>query len=272
MWPVPVPVGTDSSYVLPAGSLPSLQPHNVLIEEFSGQACSNCPGGHTTLDGIEASHPGRVNIVTMYFKGQPQAIPPSGAIYDFRNDTAYSITQLIYSDLAGLPSSGVDRIGSSRTFLGASSWAGPITSQLTPPVPDSINLGISSSYNTLTGIATITDTVTYLYNVYGHQNVSIYVVEDSLIDKQEFPTTINPAYLFMDVFQAMVNSAPMGNPVLDSMVSKPQGQVYWRKYTFNPSTTRIVNPRHCRVVAFINNQGTGGDYRVLQSVQCKLVP
>jgi len=270
VWPVPVVPGNDSSYVLPSGSVPSAAVHNVLVEEFSGQSCSNCPAGHTILDGISTANPGRVNVVTMYITLSPQTIPPSGALYDFRNATALSIANWIYSGVSsGLPSAGVDRtpVGGSYALLGNGAWSGPITTQL--GVSDSINLGISSSFNATTGVATIVDTVTYPYTVYNQQNVSIYIVEDSLIDKQEDGTTIDNAYVFMDVFRGMVNSAYQGDAVLPSLTSKPTGQVYWRRYTFN-TTGLIVNPAHCRVVAFINNPGTVGDFRVLQSVQCNL--
>ncbi len=270
VWPVPVVPGNDSSYVLPSGSVPAAALHNVLIEEFSGQSCSNCPGGHIVLDGIASANVGRVNVVTMYANVSPQCDPPTGATYDFRNATALSIAGWVYSNIPnGLPAAGIDRtpVGGSYELSGSGLWSGTTTTQLT--IPDSINLGISCSFNATTGVATIVDTVTYLYTVYNQQNVSIYILEDSLKDFQEYGITIDSSYWFMDVFRAMVNTNFQGDAVLPSLTSKPAGQVYWRRYTFN-TTGLIVNPAHCRVVAFINNPGTGGDFRVLQSVHCNL--
>ena len=106
------------------------------------------------------------------------------------------------------------------------------------------------------------------------------MVEDSLYDIHadvKASSGFDQNYLYMNVFRAMVSTPYIGDPILDTMTTKPKGQVYWRNYTFNPSVTgvnatHIVNPAHCRVIAYVNNPGIGNDYRVLQSAQCRLIP
>jgi hypothetical protein len=268
-----VVAGTDSTYKL--ASAPASALHNVLVEEFTGQDCSNCPAAHQQLDVIAAANPGRINIVSLYFVGGPQTVPPSGHIYDFR-DSLFA-TDLsgagLYGGINGLPAAGIDRTPyqNQLVLVGSTLWGTAIALQ--ESVADSVNLGVSSVYNTTTGIATITDTVTYTQNVSTKQSISIYIVEDSIKDKQAdntAPGLYDTAYIFNDVFRAMVATPVTGDPVLDTMAIKPAGQVYWRKYTFATKGTKILNPAHCRVIVFVNDPGTGGDYRVLQSVQCRL--
>jgi len=271
-----VVAGSDSTYKL--ASVPATQPHNVLVEEFTGQDCANCPAAHSILDVIAAGSAGRINIVSLYFTGGPQTFPPGNAIYDFRDSFATNISNNLYPSISALPSAGIDRTPyqSQLVLQGSALWGAAISAQ--EDLIDSVNLGISSSYNSTTGIVTITDTVTYTQNVTTQQNISIYIVEDSLKDEQADNREVSgydTAYIFNDVFRAMIATPLTGDPILNSMAVKPAGQLYWRKYTFNPATTlsgatKIINPLHCRVIAFINNTGTGSDYRVLQSVQCPL--
>jgi len=277
----PVVAGNDSAYV---GPVPATQPHNVLVEEFTGQNCDNCPAAHALLDNIAAQpgNVGRINIVSMYFfGGGNQTFPPKGAKYDFRDSFATNISNNIYGGLSAIPTAGIDRTlyQNSLALQGSSLWPDAITNQ--ESIIDSVNLSVSSNYNNTSGLATIKVTVTYTQPVATSQNISVYIVEDSIIDFQTIPGLMVPvtdsSYLFLDIFRAMVSTPLTGDPILENMAVKPAGQVYWRKYTFNPATTlsgatKIINPAHCQVIAFVNNTGTGGDYRVLQSVQCPLVP
>lgn len=262
-------LATDSTYVLT--TVPATDPHNVLVEEFTGQSCSNCPAAHTTLETLAGgANAGRVNIFGLYITDFSQTLPPAGAIYDFRSTTASSISSTIYGGVNAIPSGGIDRTKvTGQVLLYQSDWAAAIDAQKT--IPDSLNLDVESSF--VGGVATIKATVTYTKSLSTKQNLSIVIVEDSMVDLQEFPDNVHSGYIFTNVFRAMVTSAPSGDPILDSIGTKEAGRVYWRKYTYTPATTSpAINPAHCRVIAFVNNPGTtAGDYRVLQSKQCKLM-
>ncbi len=263
------PPAADTTYL---GTVPTvIQPHNVLIEEFTGQGCSACPSAHSMLDAIESmvGNEGRINIVSMYFNGGPQTVPPKDNKYDFRNTIATNISLAIYGAISQLPSGSIDRTPSSGLLdLLPPAWSSLINSQ--KAMADSINLDVKSTFSG--GKATITVTVQYAYNISTKQNLSVYILEDSLIDIQEDGIKFDTFYLFKDIFRDMVSTPNLGDPILNSMATKPAGQVYIRRYTYTPSSS-IINVGKCRVVAFINNPGgTGSDYKVLQSVQCRLIP
>ena len=273
---------TDTTYVL--STIPSAQAHNVLVEEFTGESCSNCPAAHTLLDGIVAANPGRVNVVSLYENSTaPINVPPTGANYDLRDSVASEIAaSTVYTtnqdaNYGNLPGAGIDRVpvaAGTTTWLGSSQWSALISSRLS--APDSINLGISSIYDTSSGIATITAMVTYVQAVSTSQNLTIEVVEDSIIDFQEEPFgVIDTTYLFNDVLVGMVTAAPYGDPILDTMATKVAGRFFQRVYSYHlPAAFRkgIVYPAHCRVIGFINApSGSNPDFRVMQSQQTKLM-
>jgi hypothetical protein len=270
-----VTAGNDSTYVLPVTSIPAADPHNVLIEDFTGQSCSNCPAAHDVLEGLIAT--GHVNVVSLYITNFIQTTPPNGAIYDFRDSTATLICSGIYLGVtgSGIPAGGVDRVPVSSTLLLYSAgWSGAVATQ--KAVIDSVNLAVASSYNSSDSVATIKVTITYLKPMSTPQNISIVVVEDTMYDKQEDGTTVDNSYLFTDVYRGMVTSIPAGDAILSTMATKEAGRVYWRRYTYKlkgQGSHPAIDPTHCRVIAFVNAPGGGtGDYHVLQSVQTKLAP
>jgi outer membrane protein Omp28 len=269
---------TDSTWKLSATAIGALttDAHNVLIEEFTGQTCSNCPAAHTLLDGIAGQYAaGRVNIASMYYTGGPQTNPPSGFVYDLRDPDATQITNSIYGSVGALPSGGVDRTINPSPSLGgpllysSADWAGVIATQVN--VPDSININVTSSYNSTDSLVTTTATVTYTKPVSTKQKIAFVVVEDSLVDLQEFPDSVHSGYHFSAVMRGMeALSIPSGDPMLDSIANKEIGRVFRRVITYKlKSVTPAIKPANCRVIAFVTaNNNT--DVHVMQSAQTKL--
>jgi len=262
---------SDTSYIVTP--IPTASQHQVLVEEFTGQTCPNCPGGKTLLDGLATANPGRINIVSMYTVGSPDSRPPTGAIYDFRDSIALNILNGVFGNIPGLPSAGIDRVpGNGLAQLGAASWTTPINAQL--QVTDSVNLVVTSSYDSVKKIATITAGITYTRLVSTPQNLSMVIVEDSISDLQTMSSGSIQTYLFLDVFCGMVTSAPWGDPlqVTTANNAKEAGRFFQKTYTYSlPVKSPAIVPAHCRVIAFVNNTN-GTDVHVMQSAQCKFAP
>jgi Outer membrane protein Omp28 len=267
----------DTTYVLNGAALASLtaSPHRVLVEEFSGQSCANCPSGHADLDALATSHPDSFNYVVMYgltgiYGGL--VIPPSGAKNDFEDSVAESIiTTVGLGNNPGLPNALIDRTptGTDGIVIPHQDWDADIVSKFS--TPDSVNLSLSSTYSG--GKALITATVTYTQNVSTKQNLTLMLVEDSIIDRQADGITTDTAYMFMSVFRGIVSSPPLGDPILDTMATKERGRVYVHTYSYAlPTITGhpAIQPANCRIVGCVNAPGSA-DYHVLQSAQCKLM-
>ncbi len=269
----------DTTYVLT--TIPATDPHNVLMEEFTGVTCTNCPAAHDLLVGLEHTYGTRLNVIGLYIYNFPQARPHHESVYDFRDSAATAIGQSVYKGIGSEPLGGVDRIPAGITpstplQLNTTQWTDLIVSRMN--TIDSVNLQVQSSYNSTTGIATITATVIYTKPVSTTQNLSIVIVEDSVIDAQEFPPHpigpfvdgYDPEYLFTNICRGMVTSAPFGDVILGSMTSKEAGRLFRKTYTYSKASS-ILRPERCRIIAFVHN-ATGDDYHVMQSVQTRLVP
>jgi len=265
-------LSTDSAWVM--ASVPATDPHNVMIEEFSGQSCPNCPGGHATIESNQALYPGRINAVVMYPYGSPDAIPPTGSAYNFEDSFANNLSAYVTGGgIRGLPSTYIDRVvyqgNNTQEIDGTGTWPTDFGSQLL--VTDSVNLAVQSSFNKTTTTATITATVIYTKPLSSKQNLSIVIVEDTIYNFQKISSgAVDSSYLFTDVFRGMVSSIPAGDPILDTIAVKQAGQAYKRTYIYTlPATSPAIVPKHCRVIAFINSVN-GSDYHVMQSAQTSL--
>ncbi len=263
----------DTTYVV--SPVPAAEPHNVLIEDFTGATCTNCPAAHETIVSLEDANPGRINAMGLYIKNYPQTEPPTGAKYDFRTDVATLIQGSIFRSLIGMPIGGIDRqaLGAVGTPLqiDASNWSSVTANRLT--IADSINLAVTSTYDDATKKEKIKITVVYLYPTSLVHNISLAIVEDSFVDKQEDnrkPNYLDTAYHFNGVLRGLVTTAPYGDKIAPQLTAKVAGQVYERTYTFNWNTA--WNPAHCRVIAYVTNDDAAGGTNVYQSKQAKIKP
>ncbi len=266
-------IPTDTTYVLTTA--PTADPHNVLVEEFTGQSCPNCPAAHELLIGLQNTNPGRLNVIGFYIYGNPQTIPPNGYKYDFRDSAGTSVGGTIYLGVPVLPCGGVDRmhcpsndIPSSPLLFKSPSWTSFINTRMT--ISDSLNLSLAGSvYDTSTKTATIVAKITYVNQVTIAQNLNIAVVEDSMIDLQDDGVSgIVPNYVFTGVFRSMVTSVPYGDPIAPTLAVKEAGRVCQKVYSWKLKPGLVA--KHCRIIAYVTNSGGAGSDVVYQSVQIPL--
>ncbi|GAA4463428.1 hypothetical protein GCM10023093_11850 [Nemorincola caseinilytica] len=273
----------DTTYV---STVPPAQPRNVLVEEYTGASCTNCPAAHEVLKEYQKQHPGRINVIGLYIKGPIQTVPPTAphaAKYDFRHDDATSIAQNIYGGVSMLPSAGIDRLPVNKSIkLDRSTWGGAIENGLA--MPDSINLALESTFDNASGIATIVATISYPMTITFAHNLNLVLVQDSIVDVQEYPTTdtVHPGgdeeYDFTNVLRTVITALPGGDAIFPNIPAKEPGRVIVRVYKYDTKNIadRTVNPKkqpplvaaHCRIIGYITAAST--PYRIMQSAQTTL--
>lgn len=267
-------IALDSYYTMP---VPAAEPHNVLIEDFTGVSCPNCPAATDIIKGIISNHPNRINVIAHHIKGNPQTFPQPESKYDFRTDAATTISKSVFNSIPSLPIGGIDRRSGSSDIVhpllyDRSEWSSIADQRIN--ISDSINLSVTSTFNAATNVANIEVKVVYLYPVNTKQYMSIAIVQDSLEDHQEVGSLVDTAYEFESVLRNFVTTVPFGDPVAPTLATKAAGQVYLRRYTYTIPTTGVNGwtPKHCRVIAFVHQDDANGAKNIYQSKQVKLVP
>lgn len=257
---------TDTTYV---AATEAAQARNVLIEEFTGASCTNCPAGHDVVKNLIAANSDRIVAVayhTLDGGGIFQPVKKDGvkSLYDFRTNEATEIGKSIYEGLQSIPTAGIDRakVGTSL-LISRPQWASETNKRLL--VAPMANMYLSSTYSDADKKVKVNVRVVYTSDVTTKNSINLGVIESKIIDAQEFSDRIEVNYEHNHIFRKALTPYN-GYPVLDSIATKKAGRVYEFNYVFTPDEK--WNLDNCYIIAYVNN--ATGNKEILQAKEVKL--
>jgi len=128
---------SDTSYISDVTVI--AEQRAVLLEEFSGVRCPNCPDGNNKADELMMDYPGRVIVVTAH---SDFLADPIGDDIDLRSDDADDLSTLI-GGITSKPSAAINRkqfSGESKIAVkNISSWEQYVTDELALATPVNID-------------------------------------------------------------------------------------------------------------------------------------
>lgn len=257
----------DSTYV---AAVEKPQNRNVLIEEFTGASCVNCPLGHQTVASLISSNPDRIVAIAYHtFNGGSvfKPVNKSGikSKYDFRDTAATDISTIVFGGVNSIPIAGIDRIPFSGSMqIPRTQWALQTNNRLKEPSP--VNLYLTSLFNIGENKVIVKIKVVYVEEVLTKNILTIGVTESGILDAQEFPTYIDTAYTHNHIFRKCLTPFN-GNSVLDSLSTKAAGRVYEYNFTFTPDLKWKLE--NCHIVAILSTNEPNNK-EVLQAKEVKL--
>lgn len=259
------PKAFDTTYVTTA---PTAQKRVLLAEEFTGATCPYCPGGRELLASIASQHPGQVIATELHLATTPQSAPATshGAKYDLRKQKAQDIFNKFYNAIDHIPMAGFSRVRTNNEIaLSIDQWADAIDKLSKTATP--VNVTVTSSFDNSNNMAVIKVQVVYTQAVSAKQSLSIELLEDNIIDVQEFTDHYDLNYSFKNTFRDILTAAS-GDEFLSDLSTKEPGRVYERTIVLS-NIDPAWKPENCRVVAFVhNNEATNKE--VLQVAESKL--
>ena len=248
----------DTFYMAP---VENAQLKNVLIEEFTGVKCPNCPDGHNIVATIQNANPSRVIAIGYYPFGQAQTEPLKDLTKaDFRIADATELSTLL-GGIQFLPIAAVDRKMFGGAILTARTlWSSNVQARLAVASP--INMQLSVSYDDASREAIIKTTLKYTSALSTKHNISLAIYENNLVDAQEYPTYIDSSYTFKHVLRDVIT--PVGGAsVLDSLTTKAAGLVFEKTILY--TLPAKWNPSNCKIVAFVHDAAATKEvYQVIE--------
>ncbi len=229
------------------------QNRNVVIEEFTGINCPNCPDGHVVANNIVNAYPDRVWAVNIHAGSYAPMYYPN---FNTTDGTA------IYNgfNVTGFPQAVVNR--STDYGLGRTDWA-THTNQQMGQIAE-CNVGGQVVINTEARTATITVEVYYVSNSASSTNyLNVIMLEDDIVGPQANGHTnpsqyINGQYHHNHVFRDAVTST-WG----DAISPTTAGSLISKTYTYNiPETVGTpngtsVNINNVSFLVFVTEQYQG---------------
>lgn len=236
---------TDTEYETGIGTPESPQDKVVLIEDFTGAACPNCPDAHIAISNVIAANPGQVTAIAEYnYFADPLYIEQN------LTDTFAYLLNDYMGPVVGWPASFIDRTDfEDDGYLPEvpENIAAYVSDQLTLSPP--CNIIITPTYNSATRLLHIEVKVSYTTSVTDIQKLSVCLVENNIIAAQIDDNVGGevPDYIHNHVLRTFL-SYYLGDAL-------PEENVAGRWYTF--SYDRVLpdgwNADNVEVIAFVHH-------------------
>ncbi len=230
----------------------------VLIEEFTGKGCTNCPKGSRELENLLTQFPNNLVAVSLHagFFANPAQFPLG--IYDLRTDEGEFLIDYL-SQPIGYPSGVVNRTPVSGDMQqGLNQWASSITAAI--QVPPTIELSIVKTFDPATRQLVVTVNGIGKEALTGEIRLSIMITESGIVDAQDDLEAggIVEDYVHKHVLRDMLTPAA-GATVLNSIIT---GQTFSETYSTTLDAAWV--PDNMEIIAFVSLVN-GNDIPVLQA-------
>ena len=218
----------------------------VLVEEFTGVYCVNCPGGSAFLQQLQQIYGDRMVIVSIHAGFFARQYPESQ--YQFKTDETEALQNLLGAPVA-YPSATVNRMnfeGQSSRILGQADWASHIQESLDAEplialdmatvVDDSRNVTIDVQ---MTGLAPVSNPL-YL---------TVMLTEDNITDPQNTLSGVELNYVHHHVLRKILT--PVSGESLSSDLIT--GEQLFKTYSYGIPTDWDLDQVHAIAVVHRND-------------------
>ena len=229
----------------------------VLIEEYTGVRCGNCPAGSSLLQSLKQDLGEQIVIVS--FHAGFFAKPYPSSTQDFKTEETEALQSFLGEPL-GYPAATINRkIFDDSRILNASEWAAQIQEELTIPSPYALSNEVSYDGSSRDLDIKITATAFQL----GPEEVflSVYIVEDNIANAQATPNEIQEDYKHHAILRKILTPI-IGNKIDLSTINESQVVSY--SYNLNP----LWEANNVSIVSFLHQNGDKLD--VLQAEEVSL--
>jgi hypothetical protein len=239
----------------------------VLVEDYTGHTCGNCPRAAEMLDTLKSLY-GEKIISFAVHAGTAFSPPQKGPkyMYDFRTDAGTEWDNFFGISKVGNPNGMVNRTGYSQQHIKYhTDWSTAIGAVINTP-PD-VYITISNKYDAASKSVTSTVTTSFLTSQNGEFKLQVVLTEDSIVkwqkDYSKEPSDIEN-YVHRHALRGVLNST-WGESIVNGPIDKSVAAI---KKSYSITLKDDWNVAKCTVVAFVYNAAT---YEVLQAEEMKVI-
>lgn len=232
----------------------------VLLEDFTGHKCVNCPVAAEETSRLEEWCEGHLIVVSIHAGSYANT---SGSAWktDFRTEAGEAYNDYFKPD--GYPAAMVDRVAANgkMTNNNVPTWASQVIDRLSEESPVDIKLEAAwlAGMNEMKLLAS----VDFLRPVEEELAVQLWITEDHIVDAQLMPdNTINTAYTHRHVFRDAINGI-WGEPVGRGHAA---GSLFMKEYVYRPDVS--WKKKDLQIVAFVYDRQSKA---ILQAVKAGIV-
>jgi hypothetical protein len=223
----------------------------VLIEDYTGHTCVNCPEATETAFALKAVYGEKLILMAVHVGSFAD---PVGSLYsyDFRTTTANELNSVF--GITTFPNGLVNRKEvSGSKIIAFNNWGGAV-GDIVDIAPDA-GMKINNSYNAGTRTLSIDVDIKYWNELSGNYNIALYLTEDSIIKPQKddrlTPPYNDTNYVHMHALRGAINTT-WGESLSTGTVAA--GTTFNKTYSFQINAA--WKEQHCNVIAIIYDEAT----------------
>ena len=216
----------------------------VLLVDFTGQNCSNCPDAHETIETLEKQWGDSLIAVSIH--GGALAFPiertkfPNRVYLCYQEGNDYDTE---YNTLGFWPAGNVNLEKPALEYTG---WAAAVRKAFTYPSLATVKLDASVQGDELT----VTANISSANNVGGH--LQVWLLEDSIVAPQVSSSGAIPGYVHNNVFRRAINGLDGTEVTLEA--DEPKALTF--TCSIADSDIERFNHDNLKVVGFIRTSST----------------
>ncbi|MCD4679850.1 MAG: Omp28-related outer membrane protein [Bacteroidales bacterium] len=192
----------------------------VMIEEFTGHQCPNCPQGQVKIKELKVKYGEQLNVVAIHAGVFSDLDPSHGYTYDFRTAEGTLINDDFDAGNLGYPSGMINRIVKSapdNRIFSRFEWEGAMDTMMA--VSPFLDLQIITDYDSASRKLCTHVQTEFLQDITKNVNLVIFILEDSIISKQQSISSAIDDYVHSHVLRGTVSGA-YGKVLSEGLVTK----------------------------------------------------
>ncbi len=235
----------------------------VLLEDYTGHKCPNCPAAAAIARSQEAFYHGK--LIGLAVHAGYYAIPGSG---EFAADFRSAAGEEWNTDflISAYPSGMINRKEfNGHQILGSEEWVTDIAAIIDQP-PDLNMLILSNTYDSISRKVNSVIYSQFRQSLAGSYNITVCVVENNIISAQDSLSTIIHNYVFNNVLRGSVNGT-YGEVLTNSV---DPSLTYLGRFSIPINTSWVAE--NCWILAFVSkNENDVTKKEILQVVKKKVI-
>ena len=239
----------------------------IIIEDYTGHKCVNCPGAGLLARDLEEIYEGQVIVMAVHatWFATPDLTGDFTANYTTEAGNSWSSAYQIESAPYGL----INRrfYSGSHVYLNPKYWGNAVQDFV--ELPKVAIMSMSNTYDDATRTLSTKIETKFLEQLPGTINLTVCILEDSIISPQKNNDPLVGVvpviyqYVYMDMLRGNVSNI-WGDALTTSI---NLNTVYPKTYTFHLNEAWVAP--HCTVLAFISDAATN---EILHSIKKKVDP
>lgn len=238
----------------------------VLIEEFTGVGCVNCPAGSKEIENLLARYPN--NLIAISIHAGFFSKPYTNSVYDFRTDDADDLVGTYFGgEPFAYPSATINRqkTNTGSFYVTLQSWPGLIQEEIDEDVQ--VSLAMDHTYNEGSREMSLTVTIDPEETISNDLRISVLVTESGVVDYQLLPDPDGwtSDYKHKHILREIIT--PFDGDIVSGQELIPGAPV---ERTFTYTLPTDWNAEECTVVALVH-KNTPTSKEVLNAEEVHLI-